>query len=124
MAKVNPQIGTCPCPMKECAEVMAVKRFAARTDNALHARKAGKLYGDCPVHGRIGFDGSKATQEYLLEKSDIWDPDEAAQRREAAQVNELERKRAEIQRQPPAKKPAESSAPAPSPAAKKTNALW
>ncbi len=97
----NPQIGTCPCPMKGCEEVMAVKKFAARTDNAIKQRKAGKLYADgCPVHGRIGGDGSQAMQDYLLDKGDLWNDEELAAHHEAARVAELERKQAQIQRQP------------------------
>ncbi len=123
--KPNEQIGTCPCPFKGCEEAMAVKKFAARTDDTLQARKAGKLYADCPVHGRFGFDGSKATQEYLLDKGDFWNPVETEKQQEAAAAAELERKRAAIQRRPstpaPGKIPPASSTPTP---AKKPNELW
>jgi hypothetical protein len=124
MAKENPQIGTCPCPFSGCTESMKVKRFAARSDNPLHTRKAGKLYADCPVHGRIGGDGSKAMQDYLLEKSDIWDPNEAEQHRTAAAQAAASASRLAAEnaaRQAPAK-PANPPAPSPPPAKKRD--LW
>lgn len=130
----NPQIGTCPCPFKNCNETMAVKRFATRTDDPRHQRKGGKLYADCLVHGRIGNDASRATQEYLLEKSDLWAPDEIETQRTAAAAADLERKRAAILQRPapastssaPAVKTAKTTAPTSSSSAPKKpeNSMW
>jgi hypothetical protein len=67
--KPNPVIGRCPCPVKGCEKAMAVKRVQPRTDNPARARKSGLLYGDCPDHGRFGFDGAPAMQDYITENS-------------------------------------------------------
>ncbi len=113
----NPQIGTCPCPMKGCEEVMAVRNSPRAPTTRSRQRKAGKLYADCPVHGRIGGDGSQAMQDYLLDKGDLWNDEELAAHHEAARVAELERKRAQIRRQPPAPaaRPPANKAPASAP---------
>ncbi len=66
----NDQIGEVECPQKGCAEKCAVFRFRPRGDGK--ARFAGKLYADCPVHGRYGADGKPAAQDYILENATIW----------------------------------------------------
>ncbi len=66
--KPNPIIGTCPCPVKGCALPMNVKRMASRASIG-SARKGGTLYGDCPDHGRFGFDGAQKMQDYITENS-------------------------------------------------------
>lgn len=71
MAKRNDPIGEVECPYKGCSEMCRVFKFKPRTEG----RKSvftGKLYADCPVHGRIGNDGNPATQEHYLEKATIW----------------------------------------------------
>lgn len=69
MSKANPVIGTCPCPVRGCEKSLAVKRVQPRTDAPSRQRKAGLLYGDCPDHGRFGFDGAQAMQDYIAENS-------------------------------------------------------
>jgi hypothetical protein len=69
--KPNPSIGTCPCPHRGCSEVGQVKKFAHRSTTDQGRRNAGKLYMDCPTHGRIGFDGKQGTQDYILEHATL-----------------------------------------------------
>lgn len=77
MAKVrNEPIGEVECPTKGCAELCKVYRFRRRSDDDKFARFAGKLYAECPKHGRIGGDGNAATQEYLLEHAKLWAPND------------------------------------------------
>ena len=111
----NPQIGTCPCPFtetdpvtkkeKRCTEAMAVRRFECKApaDALARRRKGGKLYADCPTHGRIGFDGIAGTQEYLLNASTLWD----------AKKLEEHDTGAKPQPQPEPAKPQRSPAPTP-----------
>jgi hypothetical protein len=66
----NEAIGEVECPTKGCTKKIPVFRFRQRT--AARSIFAGKLYADCPVHGRHGADGKAGTQEYLLENSKIW----------------------------------------------------
>ena len=72
----NPQIGTVPCPWQSCKEAATVHRFQERASSDTRRRFAGKLYADCPVHGRFGAQGSSAFQEYILEEATIWGSDE------------------------------------------------
>lgn len=72
MSKANPRIGTVPCPTKNCDQVCAVKKFAQRAVTEQGRRQGGKLYADCPTHGRFGFDGKAAMQDYILENMK-WD---------------------------------------------------
>ncbi len=71
----NEPIGEVPCPVRDCTETAKVYRFRARTEGRT-PRFAGKVYADCPVHGRYGADGRQAAQEYILEKATIWAPAE------------------------------------------------
>lgn len=98
----NPQIGTCPCPVTDrdpetkrdirCTEVMAVRRFATAATDDRHRRKGGKLYADCPHHGRFGFDGAAGAQTYLLDNSELWEPKKVEETADAAKVAEARRK--------------------------------
>ncbi len=107
--KPNPTIGTVPCPIPKCARSCDVRKFAPRHTRDTGKRRAGKMYFDCPDHGRFGFDARPALQEYILEHGKI----EGATREE---------QRAEVQRAaepidvktPPA--PAAQPAAAPAPA--------
>jgi len=72
----NPQIGTVACPVIGCSESCAVRRFATRAASDAARRQAGKLYFDCAVHGRFGFDGKAGMQDYILENGDIWGSDQ------------------------------------------------
>jgi hypothetical protein len=116
----NKQIGTCPCPVKDCAETMAVRRFVTKAGSDERRRKGGKLYADCPSDGRFGFDGAQKMQDYLLENSTLWDEEEidAEAARQADQA-----RRSQVQLAPPTKvtpaaaKPAPASNPKPPPPA-------
>jgi hypothetical protein len=66
----NEAIGEVECPQKGCTAKAAVFRFRQRT--AGRSQFAGKLYCDCPAHGRYGADGKQAAQEYILENATIW----------------------------------------------------
>jgi hypothetical protein len=66
----NEAIGEVECPQKGCVKKAPVYRFQAR--GAGRARFAGKLYSDCPVHGRYGADAKQGAQEYILENATIW----------------------------------------------------
>lgn len=72
----NPQIGTVACPVIGCSESCAVRRFARRAASDAARRQAGKLYFDCAVHGRFGFDGKAGMQDYILENGEIWGSDQ------------------------------------------------
>lgn len=66
----NEVIGEVECPTKACTKVCQVYRFRQRGTGA--TRFAGKLYAECPVHGRHGADGKAGTQDYILENAKIW----------------------------------------------------
>lgn len=72
----NEVIGEVECPTKGCTKKCEVYRFRQRGTGAI--RFAGKLYADCPVHGRHGADGRAGTQEYILENATIWGAKEKA----------------------------------------------
>lgn len=107
MTRPRAAIGSCPCPVKGCEAVAAVKRMQARTEDARAKRFGGKLFLVCPTHGAIGRDGAAAIQEHILECGSIdGAPPPAA---EKAPENP-----------PPAPKPATAPPPAaPKPAAPK-----
>lgn len=65
----NPTIGSCPCPMKDCAERGDVRKFAPRHTRDTGRRLAGKLYMDCPKHGRLGSDGRLS--DWILENAKL-----------------------------------------------------
>ncbi len=66
MTKANPIIASVPCPVIACGKTCDVRKFAQRAITDSGKRKAGKLYFDCPTHGRFGFDGKEAMQDYVL----------------------------------------------------------
>lgn len=121
----NPQIGTVPCPVVACAESCTVRRFAQRAATDTARRKAGKLYADCPTHGRFGFDGAAAMQDYILENGDIWgsEHDEApgGPRSTSAPAPAAAKPEAPA---PAAPKPAPASTPAAKPEPKKTGGVF
>lgn len=53
-------IGTAPCPIKGCVEVVPVFKYEGASDPA-RRRFAGRMYCRCSTHGRV------ENQEYLLE---------------------------------------------------------
>jgi len=112
----NPQIGTVPCPVVDCSESCAVRRFAQRAASDAARRKAGKVYADCPTHGRFGFDGSPGMQDYILENADIWGSDHS----DAAAASDQPALPAPASAAP---KPAPVSAPA-APAAPKSKGVF
>lgn len=99
----NSPIGEVQCPYKGCTEARCkVFKFRPRTEGHKSVF-SGKHYAECPVHGRIGSDGSAAINNYILEQGTIW----GANRPAAAPEPGPEK---------PAKNPpgAPASAPAPS----------
>lgn len=68
MTARNPLRGTVPCPIGGCSLVCEVRQFKHQTTTDNGRRKAGKFYFDCREHGRFGFDGAPAMQEYVLER--------------------------------------------------------
>jgi hypothetical protein len=68
----NPQIGTCPCPVRDCDKVAKLFRFKEASAATPGRRFAGRLYGDCEDHGRFGGDGRTGINEYFLNKGKIW----------------------------------------------------
>ena len=101
----NPTIGEVPCPM--CQGKCAVKKFATRATTDAGRRQAGRMYFDCTEHGRFGFDGKPAMQDYILTKGTIWPGEKPAAAGAAPASAPSAEKPA-----PPAPKPA---APAPHP---------
>lgn len=59
MKKTKAPVGEVECPLKGCAEVVPVFKYAG-SDDAAKRRFAGRLYAICPTHGRI------ENSEYLL----------------------------------------------------------
>jgi hypothetical protein len=74
----NEPIGEVDCPHRGCTSKSKVFKFQARAGDATRTRFAGKVYCDCPVHGRYGADGKQAAQEYILENATIWNKAPAA----------------------------------------------
>lgn len=68
----NPQIGTAPCPVRDCTKEAKLFRFKERSEAATGRRFAGRLYGDCEDHGRFGGDGRTGINEYFLNMGTIW----------------------------------------------------
>jgi len=119
MAK-NKAIGEVNCPHKGCPKVCNIYRFQGRATEAKLARFAGKLYADCPDHGRIGADGKQATQDYILNEGKIWGPSESAQvgggekhQAKAPEPAAAAKSPPEQTRQPPAKAPEKAPPKAP-----------
>ena len=100
MSGPNPAIGSVPCPVAGCGEACEIKKFRHTATRDTGKRLAGRLYIDCPTHGRLGFDGRQAMQDYILEKGTIWGEHERAPASE------------------PAAKPAPAPIAAPAPSAK------
>lgn len=122
-AAPNPQIGTVACPVIGCSETCAVRRFAMRAQSDGARRQAGKLYFDCAVHGRFGFDGKEGMQDYILENADIWGSEpkgDGDERPSEPQASAPEPPTPAPTRAPPAApKPAPPGAPAAPPSAQK-----
>lgn len=57
----NIAYGSCLCPAKGCDLRAPVFKFRVRSDDPSRRRMGGKLYGECPKHGRF------IDQEWLLE---------------------------------------------------------
>lgn len=70
-SKANPSIGTCPCPTSGCKATCQVKKFQHKATTDGQRRNAGKVYIDCPDHGRFGFDGKVAMQDWILDHATI-----------------------------------------------------
>jgi len=70
----NEPIGDVVCPTKGCDQVAKVFRFRPRGTPDRKTVFSGKLYCECPAHGRIGADGNATINEYLLEHAKIWQP--------------------------------------------------
>jgi len=66
----NAAIGTVECPFKHCTEHIPVFKFRKRAPDEKLTRHAGKLYAECPKHGRIN------DQEYLLSNAKLDSPAE------------------------------------------------
>lgn len=58
----NSNIGHMPCLLDGCREIVAVRRNVS-----------GKLYCDCPEHGRIT-PNLPAGQEMMMDRANIWGP--------------------------------------------------
>ena len=71
MAK-NISLGKCECPFKGCALQVPVFKFRQRSDDPKKQRMGGKLYGECPAHGRF------IDQEWLLQGVTWQDGNESA----------------------------------------------
>lgn len=69
----NQAIGEVECPHKNCTETCRVFKFRQASESG-RTRYAGKLYGECPKHGRFGTDATPAMQEYILEHAKIANP--------------------------------------------------
>lgn len=63
----NPIIGSCPCPVAGCSEPGEVRRFSSKHTRDSGRRFAGKLYVDCPTHGRFGTDVKPGFQVWISE---------------------------------------------------------
>jgi hypothetical protein len=81
MTGKNPAIGTVPCPVAGCGASCEVRKFKHRATRDTGVRVAGRMYFDCPEHGRFGFDGKPGMQDYILTKGTIW----GAEKREPAE---------------------------------------
>jgi len=104
----NEKIGEVECPQKGCTAKAAVFRFRQRT--AGRSQFAGKLYCDCPAHGRYGADGKQAAQEYILENATIW----GSEKKEPANPAPVPAEPAHAAAKPAAPIPARDPAPMPS----------
>jgi hypothetical protein len=71
MSEKNSPIGTVKCPYTGCTETCNVFKFRKRAGEDKLTRFGGKLYAECPTHGRFGGDAREATQEYLLSHAKI-----------------------------------------------------
>jgi hypothetical protein len=94
----NSPIGEVECPHKGCTKTCPVFKFRPRTEGHKSVF-SNKHYAECPVHGRIGSDGSPVINEYILEHGTIWGANRPAGAPE-----------------PGPEKPAKNPAPRPAPA--------
>ena len=105
----GPAIGECPCPEQGCSQVVELRRYQERSGRGSMFK--GKLFASCPTHGRVIDAARSASQEWALEKGEIWGPNG---RREPAQqqTEEPAEPAQEAAREPQA----EPARPAPRPA--------
>ena len=121
MKERNKPIGTCPCPIEGCAKVMDVFQFRGR-ENVTQRRLAGKFYGQCDDHGRIGADGKQATIDYIAERM-TWNDQSKATNAGAAPENQATRASEKPAQSTPAPANAPKSAPAKQAPPRRPN-LW
>jgi len=110
--KINPAIGTCPCPISGCKETCEVRKFQHRATLDTQRRRAGKFYLWCPTHESIGSSGAKALQEWILENGKI-DGAEPAPRPTPAPAAKPKQAAPVRRAAPPPPKPASTPAPEP-----------
>jgi hypothetical protein len=67
-------IGTAPCPITGCAQVLAVFKYRERGTRGSPFK--GKFYARCPQHGRVIEAIVPASQEHVVAKGNIWAPDQ------------------------------------------------
>lgn len=70
----NEPIGECPCPTRGCERACKVFKFRARPD-VTRQRLAGKVYAQCPEHGRFGADGAQGMIDWIMENTTLWTPE-------------------------------------------------
>ena len=110
----NTPIGEVECIQKGCSKTCKVYRFRERTPG----RKSvfsGRLYLECPDHGRIGTDPKPATQDYILEHAKMYGPGAPAPKPEKSGTAPAPASATAIPKGPdskPAPKPATDPAPA------------
>jgi hypothetical protein len=67
-------IGTAPCPITGCAQVLEVFKYRERGTRGSPFK--GKFYARCPEHGRVIEAIAPASQEHVLAKGNIWAADQ------------------------------------------------
>lgn len=60
--------GECACPIRNCThEKLPVFKYRSQAADVSRQRFAGRLYVQCPKHGRVDAD-----QEFILENGKLW----------------------------------------------------
>jgi hypothetical protein len=77
-------IGTVPCPITGCAQVLEVFKYRERGTRGSPFK--GKFYARCPQHGRVIEAIAPASQEHVLANGNIWAPDQKPSTAELARV--------------------------------------
>lgn len=95
MAKKNEPIGTVPCPFIGCGQACQLFKYRPRDDGRRSAF-TGKWYAECPEHGRIDGASSQKTQDYLIDKGDVW----GARKPDAAEPENPEKAAPNPEKQP------------------------